>query len=526
MLSPLEQIDWNKTGILPGLINDYIEQKQSISFLSKYPFQLSSFKDIIADKAKDNTDRKLLAEVLKSQYQNIPTSKAVTENIESLLSENTFTVTAAHQPCLFLGPLYNVYKIACAINVANQLKQQYPEYNFVPVFWLGTEDHDVEELNHAFVNGKKIEWQNPGAGASGRWKTAGMKAAIEELKAASAQASLVLILEEGLKKFETFGRFTQYFVNEIFKEQGLVVLDQDDKRLKNRFKEVIQDELLNSRAAKVLKKNVEFLEENFKAQAKPRDINFFYLGDKYRERIVYGEVSGRLEINNTDTRFSREEILTELDKHPERFSPNVIYRPLYQEMILPNLAFVGGAGELSYWLELKPLFDFFKVNYPMQIMRNSALIVNPAIRKKLEKLDLSAADFFTEIEQLVNAYVQKHVGAGVDLSAEKKKVEELYETVLAKAEASDVTLKQSASAERQKAIAALENLEAKMLKAEKRKQETSVNQLRGVHAALFPNGALQERSENFIPYYSPEFISFLTLHLNPFSKQFVVFAQD
>lgn len=108
---------------------------------------------------------------------------------------------------------------------------------------------------------------------------------------------------------------------------------------------------------------------------------------------MFNSTSQKFEVNNTSVSFSRDEIISEIKNHPERFSPNVIYRPLYQEIILPNLAFVGGAGELSYWLELKPLFDYFQVNYPMQVMRNSAAIIHASVHKKLEKLNLKAEDF-------------------------------------------------------------------------------------------------------------------------------------
>jgi bacillithiol biosynthesis cysteine-adding enzyme BshC len=270
----------------------------------------------------------------------------------------------------------------------------------------------------------------------------------------------------------------------------------------------------------------EFLETNYKAQAKPRDINFFYLGANYRERIVFNSSNLKFEVNNTSISFSRDEMVSEIESHPERFSPNVIYRPLYQEMILPNLAFVGGAGELSYWLELKPLFDYYKVNYPMQIMRNSAVILNSSIQKKLDKLNLKVEDFFGDVEQLINRYVQKNMNGSSTLAEEKKKLEDLYDSILLKAEASDVTLKQSATGEKQKAIAALENLEAKMLKTEKRKQETSVTQIRSVHASFFPDGTLQERRENFIPFYNREFIATLVMELDTFGKGFKVFLNE
>ncbi len=526
MITFLEEIGFSRAGILPPLVNDYIGGREAISSLAKYPFQFASFKNVITDKSKDNTERKLLVDVLKSQYAGIPVTQHVADNIQSLLSDNTFTVTAAHQPCLFMGPLYNIYKIACTINICNQLKSQFPENNFVPVFWLGSEDHDVEELNHAFVNGKKLEWQDSGRGAAGRWKTASMKKAVDELKSAVDDSIVVSILEEGLKKYETFGRFTQYFVNEIFKEYGLVVLDQDDARLKKRFSEVINDEVLNSRAAHLLNGHIEALEKNYKVQAKPRDINFFYLGENFRERVVFNASTNMYEVMNTSLSFPRHEITAEIETRTECFSPNVILRPLYQEMILPNLAFVGGAGELNYWLELKPMFDYYEVNYPMLVLRNSAVIINSSLHKKITKLNLKPEDFFGDVELLINNYVKNIIPSGLDLSVEKKRLEELYSAVTVKAEKADSTLKQSVLAEQQKALNALENLEGKMLKAEKRRNETAVNQMRGIHSAFFPDNILQERRENFIPFYSKEFISEMIEVMDGFSKSLKVFVND
>ncbi|MFN8321114.1 MAG: bacillithiol biosynthesis cysteine-adding enzyme BshC [Chitinophagales bacterium] len=526
MISLNQKISLSETGLLPVLVNDYLLQKEAISFLSAYPFSFDGFKKVLSDKASDSVDRKLLVEVLSSQYESISTTNSVTNNIQSLLSDKTFTVVAAHQPCLLMGPLYNIYKIAGAINITVQLKQQYPEYNFVPVFWMGSEDHDVMELNNTYINGRKIEWVTPGMGASGRWSTEGIKKVIDDLQAMGIGEDMMKVLKHGLETFSEFGRFTQYFVNELFQEYGLVVLDQDDARFKHRFASVIRDEIFSNRAEDVLKDNITFLERHYKAQAKPRPINFFYLGQGFRERIVFNPLSQRYEINNQAVTFSREEMKAEIEQHPERFSPNVIFRPLYQEILLPNLAFTGGAGELSYWLELKPLFNYYHVNYPLLVMRSSAVIVNAATQKKLEKLRLSIADFLGDIDVLINRYVMKQMDEESRLLTEKEQVELIFQAISDKAERADVTLKNSVQAEKQKVLATLENLESKMLKAEKRKQETAINQIRAIHAALFPDGILQERRENFLPYYSSQFIKEAVNQLNPFDKSFFIFAHD
>ena len=190
------------------------------------------------------------------------------------------------------------------------------------------------------------------------------------------------------------------------------------------------------------------------------------------------------------------------------------------------MAFIGGAGELSYWLELEALFDHYQVNYPMLVLRTSMAIVNPGFQKKLEKLQLHIEDLFGDIEQLVVRYVKDNLQGDIQLTNEKQQLEAIFNSVALKAEAADVTLKQNAASEKQKALASLENMEGKMLKAEKRKQETAINQIRAAHSTLFPEGQLQERRENFIPYYDATFIAEIVKLANPFDKAFKFLVKE
>ena len=526
MLTPLKEIAIDQTGLLPPLVTDYLHNKESLASFYRFPFKFDAFADVIKEKEKDETNRPLLVEVLKDQYANLSSADLVDRNIESLLSNKTFTVVAAHQPCLLMGPLYNIYKIACAINLAEQLNKAFPQNHFVPVFWLGSEDHDIEELNHAYVNGKKVVWAGAGTGAMGRLKTDGLSSVIDEIKSLGAPQEIIDIMESGLNKFETFGRFTQHFIHEVFKSHGLVVIDQDDKRLKNSFKPVIKEEIGDFTANSVLKPNLDTLESTYKLQAKPRDINFFYLGEGYRERILFNSLTQHYEVKDRHLVFTSQELETEIDAHPERFSPNVIYRPVYQEYVLPNLAFIGGAGELSYWLELEALFDHYQLNYPMLVLRTSMAIVNPGFQKKLEKLNLQIEDLFGDIEQLIVRYVKDNLQGDIQLGGEKNKLEEIFNAVSLKAEAADSTLKQSVASEKQKALTSLENLEAKMLKAEKRKQETAVNQIRNAHSTLFPEGELQERREGLVPFYDATFIDEIVKLANPFDKNLKILVRE
>lgn len=512
---------------LSPLVRAYLSEEKTIRHLYEHRFLLDSFVDIIEKKKKHFSYRTDLVDVLTKQYQTQPQHKKTQENIELLRDENTFTITAAHQPALFLGPLFNLFKIAGTIVTARLLKEKYPQYNFVPVFWLGSEDHDKEELCHTFIDGTKTEWQTEQTGAVGRFSLDGLREKIEELKTLTHTEthSLLDVLDTAFASSKDFGQLTQHLATELFKDFGLVVLNSDDANLKRLFLPVIEDEVLNSRAEKTLAPTIQWLEENYVAQAKPRNINIFYLTENSRERIVRTE-KGFSTVNEL-VFFNHLELQKALQENPERFSPNVFFRPLFQEFILPNLAFIGGGGELSYWLELKPLFDFHHIPYPMLIHRNMGSVQKKNVFEKAEKLKLKLPDFLTDKQTLIKKWIAENAQHDISIDDEKNKLNSLYESLLQKAIVIDKTLENSVKAEQQKAINTLEGLQTKITKAEKRNQETFLNQIENIHRRLFPNGILGERSDNTLALglrLAPEELSQLIQAQNPFNKNFQFFS--
>ena len=529
-MSIVSQIPFQTIPGFSRLVSDYITAAPALRHLYKYDFNIDAFAQVIADKAQDKTDRALLVSVLRKQYKNIDASDKTKQNIESLWSPDTFTITAAHQPCVLLGPVFNIYKISSTINLANQLKAKYPDKNFVPVFWMGSEDHDFNELGNTFIYGKKIEWPAAAgeAGAFGRRKLDTFGTVLDEAQAILGESSKPIIdkLRAGLGQFTRFGEYTRYVINELFAETGLVVIDQDDAELKKAFAPIIADELHNSNSIKALEGNLKWLIENYSVQAQPRDINLFYLGGNSRERII--KTDDGYVVNNTNVRFSDEQMKNMVETTPEVFSPNVILRPVYQELILPNLAFIGGAGELSYWLELKPVFEQHRVNYPMIVMRTSMTILNHASEKKLEKLGLSVIDFFGNIDQVISSFVKSKLSADIQFEAEKKSMEAMFDGIASKAETVDPTLKGTVMAEKQKQLNALEGLASRIVKAEKRKQEESINQIKALQQVIAPDDSWQERVENFLPFYLKDsnYINTIVESADPFSRSMLVINLD
>ncbi len=492
-----------------------------------YSVDITSFAQAIADKKKENIHREALVKSLETQYQNFRVIAPAFANIQAFAEKNTFTIVTAHQPSLFLGPLYFVYKICSVINLTHQLKTQYPDYQFVPTFVIGGEDHDFEEVNHINLFNKKLIWQNEEKGAVGMMNTASLAPVLAELKGILGESpnaqQLFELVEKCYTSNERYHSATQELIHELFGQFGLVVINMNDASLKAEFAPYIIKELLEQQSQKLVADTQQVLGDlGYKAQAFPREINLFYLREQVRERIV--QEDNLYKVLNTEYVFTKEQILGEVEKHPERFSPNVVLRPLYQEVILPNLAYIGGGGELAYWLERKNQFAYFGVNFPMLIRRNSVVVIDEASAARMEKLDISATDLFQDIDFLIKNYVTKNASVELNLSQEKADFQAIFKRIEDLAKQIDPTLEKSVIGEATKQLQALEQLESRIARAEKQKHETAINQLRALVQKFCPNNGLQERHDNFMPYYikyGTSFFDTLIAACNPLETGFL-----
>jgi bacillithiol biosynthesis cysteine-adding enzyme BshC len=499
-----------------------------------YAYQptLASFKQILLEKANIHYPRVELVAALKRQYQNLRSLDIVDLNIAALGQENTFTIVTAHQPSLFLGPLYFIYKALTAINLAEQVeKQSSGAHRIVPVFVLGSEDHDIEEVNNVNLFGKQIIWQPEETGPVGNMSTSSLSAALEQLRVMLGESDAARTLFSRIEKCyqeKTFAEATQALIHEFFGRFGLVVLNMNEARLKRSFIPVIKAELTDQPAFEIVNRTIGQLTTlGFKAQAPPREINLFYLSPGARERIVLE--NGVYKVLHTDLAFTQTEILAEVEAHPERFSPNVVLRPLFQEMVLPNLAYVGGGGELAYWLERKSLFQYFGVQFPMLVRRHSAVWLDKDAGKKLTKFGFTPVRFFEETEVLVRSFVAQHAAGEVSLDEEISALKEIFERVAAKALVVDPTLEKAVLAESVKAVSGLEQWQSRLVRSEKQKHETTLNQVRALKEKLFPAGGLQERHDNFLSYvlkYGDAFIDILKENFAPFDTGFVILEEE
>lgn len=505
-------LQYRQTNSFSAIAVDYVENKEGLKPFYEHAPNTEGIKNAIRQRKQFSTDRKLLVDYLNEQYKGIAVDGLLQQNINSLLLDNTFTIATAHQPNIFTGHLYFIYKILHAIKLAEDLKKQLPENNFVPVYYMGSEDADLEELGEVFINGQHYRWETRQTGAVGRMKID--KAFIELISAIEGQ----LLVEPHGKEIMDTVRFTYTldktieqatfeFVHKLFASYGLVILLPDAAMLKKAFLPVIEKELNENFSSKAVQETMDQFPTQYKVQAAGREINLFYLEESSRERIEKEGSTFKVD----GSRFEEGAFLQMIRENPERISPNVILRPVFQEWILPNIAFIGGGGELAYWLELKKVFADAVVPYPVLILRNSFLVINKKVTDKIASLEMTATDFFQPAELLLQRIVQKNTNNQLDLVEEKQQLADLYKKIQTIAGKADATLQQHTEALYAAAGKRINQLEKKMYSAEKKKFEAQQRQIEKIKSALYPNGTLQERIDNLLPWYAKYGQSFIEL---------------
>ena len=517
MKSSCSYIAYQETNMFSKLISDYLEKKDFIQSFYSCPTDLDGVSKAIAARQQFATDRNLIQQVFTDAYATGDASSAQLDNIASLTDDNTFTICTAHQPNIFSGYLYFIYKTAHVIALAQHFNNAFPDKKFVPVFYIGSEDNDLDELSKFKIHGKSFVWNTHQTGAVGRMKVdKSVVKLIDEIESTVKHLphaeALIAILRKAYALGNDMATGTFVLLNELFKEYGLLVLQPDHLALKAKMKAVFKNDLLQNSAEQIVGETSAKLEAEYKLQVNPRTVNLFYLRDGIRNRI---DKRGNVyTVDGTVIRFTEEELLQELNEYPDRFSPNVILRGIYQETILPNILFVGGGSEVAYWMQLKDLFEHYQVPFPMLVLRNSFMIMDENHAHKMKELEIREADLFKEDTTLANELVQRWSGQEISLKQEEADSKALFQHLKKRASEIDKTLVQHVHALEVDHLKKLDGLEKKMLKAERKKQAIQLQRIWKLKEELFPNHNLQERVENFMPYYAQYGQSFIHTVLN------------
>ena len=504
-----------ETGNFSKIFIDYLDNSPKLAPTHSFEPSIDGFEKALSYRKLSQAARDTLVEVLTEQYGDLALSQKTRQNIADLKEQTTFTVTTGHQLNIFTGPLFFIYKIVSAINICKELSTKFPEYKFVPVYWMASEDHDFEEIDHTYVDGQTYTWETDQQGAVGRFNTAGLGALAEVIPGNTR------IFKEAYDKAGSLAEAVRTYVNELFKETGLLVVDADHPLLKAEFAEIIKEELLEQSSYHKVESKSSFLsEQGYKPQLNGREINLFYLADNLRARI---EKKGEMyEVVDSDLSFTKDELLQLVDTNPERFSPNVILRPLYQEVILPNLGYVGGPAEIAYWLQFKEVFDHYKIDYPVVMPRVFGLYLDPNIQRKQLRLGLSKGDLFKQSDILKKEFVKGN-NKVLHLDAEKAKVAEMYNSLRQTALSIDVTLEQHIEAQMTKHKKCLDNIQAKFIKAEKRNRQEEMDMITAIKEYIAPGGTLQERKVNFLSINKENLIEELIRLTDPFDLRLHIY---
>lgn len=527
-------LTYKSTRQFSDLVLDYLEGSDQLRpFFNRAP-DLDQVKAQIQEKSQSfpPSSRAKLVQALIGQYQDFSLNESFDQRIklaiQALSGEKTFTVTTGHQLNLFTGPLYFLYKIFGAINLAEQYTAQNPGYRFLPVFWMASEDHDFEEIAHFRTGAYKINWPKQGAGPVGRLMCTDLD---EVLNTLDKLWGGIVIGRSMLNLFKsvytpelTLAQATRKLVHELFKDYDLIIIDGDDAVLKSEFTSIMRHELTENGCSQAIEKTTQALTlKGYHKQVHPREINLFYCDSGLRERIIATE-SG-FAIDQTEMRFTQGELLDLLERRPELFSPNALLRPLYQERVLPNLAYIGGGAEVAYWAQLKDCFATNALTYPMVYLRNSISLIPAKVIGKLRRINLEISDLFLPMDELSRRYVARNSGLEIDFSAQITHLKKQFEQLYLMAEQTDASFMGAVGAQEKKQIKGLERLQQRLMRAEKRKHAQDIQRLAKMREWLFPEGTLQERKENMswgLTQIGPEFLALLKNHIDPSDHRFTL----
>ena len=497
-----EKISFKETGNFSKKFLDFINGESESYFPSE--------KNILSVQKNLNfslEDRALLYDDLKSQYKGIEVLESVNKNLELLKYENTYTITTGHQLNIFTGPMYVIYKIVSAIKLAADLSKKYPENNFIPVYWMASEDHDFEEIQSFHIRGKTYKWDIESRGPVGNLKLESIESILKE------DLDIPDFFVDAYQNSKSLSEAVRKYMNSLFGKFGLIIIDPNSKNLKSAITDIIEDDIINNSIEKIEKSS------ESSSDVYVRKINFFFQKSDFRERI---EKSDTYNILSSELSFSEEEIKNKIKLSPESFSPNVITRCLYQQRILPNICYVGGPAEIIYWTGFKKFFSHYKVPYPVLVPRDFILLLTTKAQKKIEKLKLSTTDLFLDKDKIENKVMSVYTDDSKNFSREIKEVKKILEGLSEKFGIEDSTMKPHV-------LATAKNIEKRLLQIERRyinKQKENSKFLIDKVGSLFnfinPGNSIQERRENIISFYDSELIDNLFQNLDPLDLNFKI----
>jgi bacillithiol biosynthesis cysteine-adding enzyme BshC len=470
-------------------------------------------------------EREAVAEVLTDQNRRAGAGEATLANIERLRQRDAVAVITGQQAGLFTGPLYTLYKALTAIKLAAHLREQ--GVNAVPMFWIASEDHDFEEVNHCCLVNREGQLTTISYTACPpkEGKPVGQVTLCEEINEDIAEliaalpesefmprlaADVRAAYQPGVSFADAFGQLMMKLCGPF----GVVLINPLDDRLKRIAGDIYQPALARAPelAAALVEQSQALETAGYHAQVytSPESVPLFIMDEGRRTAMVRRE-DGFFYLKGSEKRFAAEELLDTVSRCPACFSPNVTLRPVVQDFLLPTVAYIGGPAEIAYFAQLRPVYSLLGRVEPVVLPRASLTLIEKRHAKTLGKHGLEFTDLFDGLHEVMVKVVERSVDA--DTAAVFEETERLFTGQLEKLQESlaavDPTLAEALKGGREKILYQLHHLRTRFVHNRSKRDETTRTQIERAFAGLYPNKNLQERELNaayFLARYGYELI--------------------
>ncbi len=498
------------------LVYDYFYEYDKVSeFFSGHFHDPTAF-DLQTEKVQSrNLPRKRLAAILKEQNLSYGCGEQTIENIDTLTQDQTCAVVTGQQVGLFSGPLYTVFKALTAIKLAESLNQNSTGY-FVPIFWLASDDHDFAEINHITLLDKENQIKDiPYQTHSSSLKIPVSRIALtteishcvqqinDHTRDSEFKPEILSRLGTAYQPGRSFVEAFAQWMTRLFKSYGLIFIDGAHPDLKDLGKDVFYTEIAqNSPSTRcVLESSQKLTQKNYSTQIQLHEgiLNLFLVEDE-RESIQFRDDD--FSIKGKPKTFKKDELLQLLQKQPHKFSPNVLLRPLYQDTVLPTVAYVGGLSEVAYFAQMKEVYNRFSLPMPIIYPRKSLTLIEKNVNRTLKTYNLKVQDMWRNADAKINEIAKEKIPRSLEkaIHITASHLDKDLKNIRKETLAFEPTLEKTVDLTMRKIHHQISLLEKKILKASKKQNTIMMQRIQLAKNGLYPNRHLQERVFNITPF--------------------------
>lgn len=509
-------IPTNKLPNISSLAYDYFYEYDKVSEFFTGDFRDPTAYSLQTEKVRSrDLPREQLAAILKEQNLSYGCGAQTVGNIQNLIQDRACAVVTGQQVGLFSGPLYTIFKALTAIKLAESLNQTGLGC-FVPVFWLASDDHDFEEINHVTLLDKENQIED----IKYKEHSANLKTPVSEIVLLAEISNCIQQLNDLTHDSEFKGEilsqlgaayqpgrsFVEAFaqwMTRLFKSYGLIFIDAAHPDLKDLGKDVFYTEIAQNSPStqSALETSQKLTQKNYHTQIQLHEgISNLFLVEDERDSIQFR--NNEYNIKGKPQTFNKDELLQLLEKQPHKFSPNVLLRPLYQDRLLPTVAYVGGLSEVAYFAQMKDVYESFNLPMPIIYPRKSLTLIEKNVDKTINTYNMNIQDIWLNADEKINELAKDKLPESLDraFQATASHLDKDLTDIKREMLAFEPTLEKSADLTIGKIHHQMSLLEKKILKASKKHNVILTRRIHLAKNSLYPNQHLQERVFNITPF--------------------------